>query len=87
MSLEDFGGGGCAVGPGVRVTDTDVEDSTSSAISKAVGQDITSGFISEDGSTGGYGRGVGGGRCGIGCTGLTYGQSRHKKKETKMDVE
>ena len=70
MLLEDFGGGGRAIGPEVRVADTDVKDSSSPRISETVGQDVPSGFIPEDDCTVGYGRDGFGGICGIGCSSL-----------------
>ena len=46
-ALEDLGGFGVAVGPGIRVTQTDVENGPTGALPKSVGEDVATRLIAE----------------------------------------
>ena len=60
VSLKDFGGGGGAVGSGVRVANADVEDSSAAAAPEAVGQYVAPGLIAGGGGLAGRIHGTGG---------------------------
>ena len=46
-TLKDLGGVRVAVGPGIRVTQTDVEDGPTGALPESVGEDVATRFVAE----------------------------------------